>query len=107
MRNLFVATGFVIFGLAGRYTYPPPNNFPSAQNASASPSSTIGLAGSLPVEAPLKLLCTTVDKRANECSLSPEFQAGLRVVIAIVPDPTKTALRLYFDRALEAIQWAA
>jgi hypothetical protein len=48
------------------------------------------------------------DTAPESCTeLNPEFASGLKVVVAFVPDPERTALRLYFDRALEAIQSAA
>jgi len=106
MRNLYVATGILAAGLTGRYAYSPgspPANSKTGLAADASSAS----AGQASVEGPLKILCNSRTSQAEDCDLNVPFEAGLRVAIAIVPDPEKTSLRLWFDRNLEAIERAA
>ena len=102
MRNLYIATGFLLAGLAGTLVYQPPTGTP-ASKTKAPPILT--KVSKKPVTGPYSILCRSLDSEA--CELYPEFTKDLDIVIAFAPDPNQTHMRLQFDRTIEAILWAA
>ena len=101
MRDLYLVALVLLAGLAGTVVQTGPNKDPVQVRAS-----TIAALPSQQPEGPLKVLCLSVN--ADKCQPRPEYSSsGFRVVIAFVPDPERTNLRLYFDRSIEAITNAA
>jgi hypothetical protein len=100
MRDLYLVALVVLASLAGTAVQPGP----------AKTSATTPTVATLPPdqqpEGPLTILCSSM--KDKKCVARPEFpDPGFRVVIAFVPDPARTNLRLYFDRSIEAIANAA
>jgi hypothetical protein len=78
MRNLYIATGILAAGFAGRYAYSPgsaPTNSKTGAGADASAVTT----GQASVEGPLKILCRGQSSKGEECELNFPFQGEFRV----------------------------
>jgi hypothetical protein len=102
MRDLYLVALVLLAGFAGTAV--------QSESGRSSPASkttrSLSKQGSVQPAGPLTLICAqVVDKK---CEVRPEFgTAPVRVMIAFVPDPERTNLRLYFDRAMEAMSNAA
>lgn len=103
MRDLYLVALVLLAGFAGTVIEPAQEKT-SAQNRPV-PATQTATDPDRP-EGPLNVLCSSVKDR--KCEIRPELpESGFRVVVALVPDPERTNLRLYFDRAIEAIENAA
>src|SRR5277367_6044628 len=105
MRDLYLVALVVLAGLAGTAVE-------SGSGSSAAPTKpgsairTSATRNSTQPAGPLTLLCAQVV--SGKCQARPELpNEPFRVMIAFVPDPERTNLRLYFDRSMEAIANAA
>src|SRR5580700_7562479 len=102
MRDLYLVALVLLAGLAGTAVQTGPAN-PAQAKAGIR---ALSAQSSQEPEGPLTTVCATVTK--GKCQPLPELpNLPFRVVIAFVPDPERTNLRLYFDRAMEAIANAA
>ena len=101
MRDLYLVALVVLAGLAGTAV----QSGSGGSGAPAKPGSAIRTSANRNAAqpaGPLTLLCTEVV--SGKCQARPELpNAPFRVMIAFVPDPERTNLRLYFDRSMEAI----
>jgi len=115
MRNLSIASALLLAGTAvyqrGTQTSPStslpstPMSASDGEKASTGPYSI--LCKALPATA--GHLATTdlpVESKESCGELLDEYK-NLEVMIAFVPDPYQTRMRLEFDRSIEAISWAA
>jgi hypothetical protein len=105
MRDLYLVALVLLAGFAGTAVQSE-----SSKSTPASKTGTRSLSkrGSTQAAGPLTLICTGVNVVTGKCEARPELgSAPFRVMIAFVPDPERTNLRLYFDRAMEAIANAA
>ncbi len=105
MRDLYLVALVVLAGLAGTAV----QSGSGSSAAPTKPGSAIRASAnrnSMQPAGPLTLLCTQVV--SGKCQVRPELPSEpFRVMIAFVPDPEQTNLRLYFDRSMEAISNAA
>lgn len=106
MRDLYLVALVVLAGLAGTAVQTGPAKDAAQAKASATSPTVPTLPPDQQPEGPLTVLCSSM--KDGKCQARPEFpDPGFRVVIAFVPDPARTNLRLYFDRSIEAITNAA
>jgi hypothetical protein len=111
MRDLYVVALVLLAGLAGTVMQSPQS---SRETGAQIGSVQTGVKADEVPKGPLTIVCgasAACDKNHIRPELIPEnHPAGpvdLKVLIAFVPDPDRTNLRLYFDRAVESLENAA
>src|SRR5215469_10872890 len=104
MRDLYVVALVLLAGLAGTVVRSPESSKDSKKTTVPIEAKAAGPRG------PLAIICDTAsDAECSRDHIRSELTApnGLKVIIAFVPDPERTSLRLNFDREIESLQNAA
>jgi hypothetical protein len=105
VRDLYVVALVLLAGLAGTVIQAPPGD--SADRSSAS-TKHVPQDVDRPLTGPMVAICSpSTDGLCTKKNIRPELTKGLNIIVALVPDPERTNLPLYFDRGIEALQNAA
>ena len=105
MKTIYLASGLLVAGLIGSVYNPGGTATGGPPAAQQKTKAILKKLTQGPVYESLSELCSAVEKDGH-CTVFPRY-SPLTAVIAFVPDPYLTRLRLQFDRSIEAITWGA